>query len=252
MIPSFRDVIFVAGDDHQVGVSVVVPRKLDFHLVIVHDLVDRAPSASDQTGMDPGVDLDLLLVDVVQVPDYLQDGVASRFRLVLVTGDGDDMFFRISFPGQVDLYFVFLLDLGDDGPFPADDLGMVVGVDFQRQREGSQLPVSPVGFQFFDPFQQGLFGVFDVQRGSGYFDDVFFYFGRRKFDVNVESAHQFLHAASFLTDYGSVQIVRNVHVYRYRNEVQQRLLSLETVLLFAYKDEKSSDKYGETKIITNL
>lgn len=54
------------------------------HLKLVHDLADALPAGSDDAGMDPAVQGDVLGDHLLELPHYGLDGVSCRYGFVLI------------------------------------------------------------------------------------------------------------------------------------------------------------------------
>ena len=86
--------------------------------------------------------------------------------------DGDDVFVRISLLGQLHVDLEVLPELLDDGSTPANDLGMVFGVDLQLDLVAARGFVLLFLLQLCDLLEESALGLLNVVGRAGDHDRV--------------------------------------------------------------------------------
>jgi len=129
MIDAILDVVVIPRDDNETGVVISTAGETDVDLEIIHDLPDAPSPLADDHGVDPGVDVNLLVDLALELTNYLQDSVPGLVDVLFITSNGDDVGVLGLFLGKLNLNIMNVSQIGDDGSTSTDNFGMIVRID---------------------------------------------------------------------------------------------------------------------------
>ena len=85
MIDAILDVVVIPRHDDETGVVISTAGETDVDLEVIHDLPDAPSPLADDHGVDPGVDVNLLVDLALELTNYLQDGVPGLVDVLFIT-----------------------------------------------------------------------------------------------------------------------------------------------------------------------
>lgn len=119
------------------------------NLELLHQLADRFAAGSDDAGVGPGVQVDVLAHHLLQLGHQLLNGLTRLLHVPLVPRDHDQVLpveprasalrsqavllqdvhktthlILVALVGELDVHVVIFPDLRDDGSFASDDFGV--------------------------------------------------------------------------------------------------------------------------------
>lgn len=176
-----------------------------------------------------------------KVSDDLEDGVLSFESVLLVSSDRDGALVRRLFTRKLNVDVEVLAQLSDDGSLAADDLGVVLWLDFDLDLVALGLAIGLFGLEIFQAFHQSLLSFLNIGRRSGNDDGVGLHLRLRDFDVHVEVIHQLTNAGALLTDNESVEFKGNLNL---KVNNRKNIYEYGKILTIIFDKKNCSEFYG--------
>lgn len=142
------------------------------YLELVHNLADSFSALTDKPCMNSVINVKVNLDEIVKIPSNLEDGSLGVVAALLVTGDSNYRRVRISSLRELNVDLELVSDLRDNDSLFANDLGMVLRVNVDRDLVASSLLVKFFLFQRLHLASQSVSSSFHVASHTNYSDDV--------------------------------------------------------------------------------